>query len=95
MEKMKEVSEETLKEDWLVIIFTAVPSLFSETEIDWTPSEKDFISTFKIIINKVVQIVCEKHEKILNHPVFEKYKTTEENGINNREDKHNSLKILI
>ena len=61
MLKLKEISENNFKEDWIIIIFTAFPSAISETAIEWNPTEKNFTSTFKIMIHRAIQLVCEKH----------------------------------
>ena len=97
LEKLREISEGELKEDWLTVVFMGMPPNRIGLECDrivWNPTEDNFINTFRIIISRAVEMVANRHAKLLNNEAFEQYRNGEEQLIN-KEDKYNSLKNLI
>lgn len=95
IEKLKEVNENNLREEWLVINFKAMPPQKDSMVITWDPTEEQFVSTFKRMLNEAVETICGHHQSIMMHPAFEKYRGSEDQEIVAKEDKHNNLKNLI
>ena len=95
IEKLKEVNENNLREEWLTLTFVALPPEKGSTNITWDPTYEQFVSTFKRIIKGAVDTICGQHESILMHGAFEKYRSSDEQLMAVKEDKYNCLKNLI